>query len=102
MLATVAMTYGEIDPDNKADFLNNENIFEKLQEILSKELHPEVRKFTLIAVGLQAQKRFGKLAQHLQTLVAVLSKEERENVADILTGIYLQQKGVTFRWRRRH
>ena len=92
MLATVAMTYGEIDPDNKADFLNNENIFEKLQEILSKELHPEVRKFTLIAVGLQAQKRFGKLAQHLQTLVAVLSKEERENVADILTGIYLQQR----------
>ena len=86
LLATVAMTYGEID------FLVNNQIFGNLQKILAEEPHPFVRASAISAVGRQAQKDFKQVESQLQTLAGQVTKDERQALADILTEIYLEQR----------
>lgn len=86
LLATVAMTYGEID------FSVNNQIFGDLQKILAEEPHPFVRASAISAVGRQAQKNFRQVEPQLQTLAGQVTKDERQALADILTEIYLEQR----------
>ena len=86
LLATVAMTYGEID------FLVNNQIFGNLQKILAEEPHPFVRASAISAVGRQTQKNLNKIEQQLRILAGQVTKDERQTLADILTEIYLEQR----------
>ena len=92
LLVTVALTYGEIKSDEQPKILSIQQIFERLQNILTEELHPSVRYFVFFAIGRQAYQNFQQIELNLQNLVTKISTEERHKIAEILAEIYLDQR----------
>ncbi|KYC34574.1 hypothetical protein WA1_51200 [Scytonema hofmannii PCC 7110] len=92
LLATVALTYGKIKCDQRVGPLTVQQAVEHLQNILSEELHPRVREVALFAIGLQAYRAFEQVEPQLQDLISEITQKERQEVADILTEIYLDQR----------
>ena len=93
LLATVALTYGEIECNQRVGSLTAKQAVEQLQTILSKEeSHPRVREAALFAIGRQANRAFEQVESQLQDLVTQITRKERQKVAEILTEIYLEQR----------
>jgi hypothetical protein len=92
MLATVARTYGEIECIQGSDKLTPRDIFERLHTILQKEKHPFVREAILFAIGRQARLHFDAIEPQLQSLVAEVKENEREDIVRTLGDIYFEQR----------
>lgn len=92
LLATVALTYGKIECDQSIGTLTPQQAVQPLITVLLEELHPIVRKSALIAVGLQAERAFEQIEPQLQELVTSIKPKERQDIAEILTEIYLEQR----------
>ncbi|MBP0027030.1 SH3 domain-containing protein [Roseofilum sp. Guam] len=87
--STVALTYGELNTESI------ERIINYLKSILSDEKHPFVRSLAIVAIGMQSQKYFDDfqiIAPKLKGLVSEITQEERNEIANILTNIYLKQR----------
>ena len=92
MLATVARTYGEIECIERSGKLTPKDIFERLHTILQKEKHPFVREAILVAIGRQARLHFDAIEPQLQSLVAEVKDNEREDIVRTLGNIYFEQR----------
>jgi hypothetical protein len=92
LLATVARTYGEIECAQDIDKLTPRDIFEHLHAILQKEKHPFVREAILVAIGRQARLHFDEIEPQLQSLVAEVKENEREDIVRTLADIYFEQR----------
>lgn len=92
LLATVARTYGEIECIQGSDKLTPRDIFERLHTILQKEKHPFVREAILFAIGRQARLHFDAIEPQLQSLVAEVKENEREDIVRTLGDIYFEQR----------
>jgi len=87
--STVALTYGELNTESIERIINH------LQSILSDEKHPFVRSLAIVAVGMQSQKYFDDfkiIEPKLKGLVSEITQKERNEIANILTNIYLKQR----------
>ena len=91
LLATIAMTYGYIQYDELIDTNATDEASKRLQSILAEETHPFVRKYLLYAISFLAR-YFKEVEPMLQKLVAELGENERTEVVEILTKIYLNQR----------
>lgn len=93
LLATVALTYGKIECDQSIGTLTPLVAVQHLKIILLEELHPRVREIALFAIGCQANRAFDQVEPELQDLVSgQITQKERQEVAEILTEIYLKQR----------
>jgi len=93
LLATVALTYGKIECDQSIGTLTPLVAVQHLKIILLEELHPRVREIALFAIGCQANRAFDQAEPELQDLVSrQITQKERQEVAEILTKIYLAQR----------
>ncbi len=92
LLATVVRTYGEIECVQNIGKLTPGDIFERLHTILQKEKHPFVREAILFAIGRQARLHFDAIEPQLQSLVAEVKENEREDIVRVLTEIYFEQR----------
>jgi HEAT repeat protein len=93
LLTTVALTYGKIECDKSIGALTPLVAVQHLKIILLEELHPRVREIALFAIGCQANRAFDQVEPELQDLVSrQISQKERQEVAEILTQIYLEQR----------
>jgi len=93
LLATVALTYGKIECDKSIGTLTPLVAVQYLKIILLEELHPRVREIALFAIGCQAERAFDQVEPELQDLVSrQITQKERQEVAEILTEIYLKQR----------
>lgn len=92
LLATVALTYGEIECNQSVGTLTPQQAVQHLETILSEELHPRVREITLFAIGRQAYRAFNQVESHLQRLVSQITQKECQRFSEILTEIYLEQR----------
>ena len=91
LLATIAMTLGYIQYDELKDTNATDEASKRIQNILSEENHPFVRKYSLYAISFLAR-YFKEVEPMLQRLVGELSENERVEVVEILTKIYLDQR----------
>lgn len=92
LLATVARTYGEIDYIQGDNQLTPSDVFIRLHAIIEKEKHPFVREAVLFAIGRQARRDFEAIESELQALVGEVKEKERQNIVDILSDIYFEQR----------
>jgi hypothetical protein len=93
MLATIALTYGYIPYDLRIGPLTAEEGFLKLESILANDYeHSFVRIAVLRAISLKANERFDEIEPHLQHLVATIQPDEQSVIAEIITGLYLEQR----------
>lgn len=93
LLATVALTYGLIPYGQRIGFLAPEEGFRKLEAILTNEgEHPFVRIAVVRAISIQANERFDEIEPYLRHLVATLQPNERKQIVDIVTNVYLSQR----------
>jgi hypothetical protein len=92
LLATVVRTYGEIECVKNISELTPNDIFKRLHSILQKEKHPFVREAILFSIGRQARLHFDAIEPQLQSLVAEVNENEREDIVRVLTEIYLEQR----------
>lgn len=92
LLATVARTYGHIEYDPRIGSLTVDDAFDRLKRILSKEKHPDVRKAVMDAVKLQTRRDFEQVESLLPNLLEAVTEEERDDIVQMLTEIYLQQR----------
>jgi hypothetical protein len=92
MMATIALTYGEIDYSAPHSQLTFSEAFERLMMIMGAEVHPQVRTAVVLAVGSLAERHFEQVEPHLRRLVRELPEHERQDIIKILVGIYTQQR----------
>ncbi|BAS59489.1 VCBS repeat-containing protein [Leptolyngbya boryana NIES-2135] len=92
LLATVARTYGEIEPQPELGQLTASSIVDRLQQMLQGEKHPFVREAILFALCRQARSHFDEIEFQLQSLVANLQESEWQEIADLLSDIYVEQR----------
>lgn len=92
LLATVALTYGNIECTQYSNKLTPRDIFQRLHAILQKEKHPFVRAAILFAIGRQARLYFDAIEPQLQSLVTEVKENEREAIVKTLGDIYLEQR----------
>jgi Bacterial SH3 domain len=93
LLATVALTYGKIECDKSIGTLTPLVAVQHLKIILLEELHPHIREIALFAIGCQANRAFDQVEPELEDLVSrQITQKERQEVAEILTEIYLEQR----------
>lgn len=93
LLLAVAFTYGELDYTLDGP-ISADHGFRWLQHILATERHPKVRTAAVVAISMQAKRRFAKVEPLMQTLVAEVMKEERDEVVRILADIYQEQRAA--------
>ena len=91
LLATIALTYGEIDYEHGGP-LSAEEVFTRLKLMLRDEVHPYVRTAVVIAIARQAERDFDRVAPELQKLLADVAISEREEIVKILVRIYRKQR----------
>lgn len=92
LLATVALTYGNIECTQYSNQLTPRDIFQRLHAILQKEKHPFVRAALLCAIGRQARLHFDAIEPQLQSLVTEVKENERKAIVETLGDIYLEQR----------
>jgi len=92
LLATVALAYGEIECDERVHPFTASQAFENLQKILKPEKHPLVRQAVIIAMGSQLRRNFEELKSKLLEVTTEITLKERDEVVNILTDIYLDQR----------
>jgi len=94
MMATIALTYGEIDYSVPNSQLTFSEAFERLKIIMDSEVHPQVRTAVVLAIGSLAERYFEQIEPHLWRLVQMLPEHERQDIINILVGIYAQQRAA--------
>ena len=92
MMATIALTYGEIDYSVPNSLLTFNEAFERLKIIMDNEVHPQVRTAVVLAIGSLAERYFEQVEPQLRGLVQLLPEHERQDIINILVGIYAQQR----------
>lgn len=92
LLATVALTYGEIQPDRGNWPLGPEILCANLRSILMEEFHPFVRRYAFEAIERQALQNFELVVQLLQDLLSQIHLQDRPAVVEILAKTYLHQR----------
>lgn len=91
LLATIAYVYGDIEYNNPGP-LTADEAFIRLRMMLETEQHPLVRNAVVLAIAQQARKQFDVVEPLLRNVIAVVTKEERGQIVEILTAIYLDQR----------
>jgi len=110
LLATVALTYGEIECDERSILITIQQVIDYLQNILLEEVHPLVREAALFAIGRQVERIFKQIkakpedlssdplyrivTHQLPELVAKLTRRECQKFVDKLTEVYLDQRAI--------
>jgi hypothetical protein len=92
LLATVALTYGEIRADRGEWPLGPEILCANLRSILMEELHPFVRKYAFAAIEKQALQNFEMVVRLLQDLLSQIQIQDRPAVVEIFVKTYLHQR----------
>ena len=92
VLSTVVRAYGEFNYIQGDNFLTPQDIFIQFHKRLKEEKHPFVRKAILFAIGRQARRDFESIERYLQELVAEVRESERQDIVDILSDIYFEQR----------
>jgi hypothetical protein len=92
LLATVALTYGEIRADRGEWPLSPELLCANLRSILMEELHPFVRSSAFAAIEKQALQNFDMVVRLLQDLLSQIQLQDRPAVVEIFTKTYLHQR----------
>ncbi len=102
MLATVALTYGRMKasfpepqpPAARESLLipTGRQIFTRLRDILAAEPHPFVRWVSLQAMMRRTDGTFESVAPSLRACISQVTLEERGDLVEWLTGLYLRQR----------
>lgn len=91
LLMALAFAYGEIDYSREGP-VSADQAFQWLRQVLAAERHPRVRTAAVVAISLQARRRFAQVEPLMQKVVAEAMSEERDEVVRILTEIYQDQR----------
>lgn len=91
-IATIALTYGEIDYSIPHKPLTLDESFKQLLDILNKEAHPIIRNAVGIAIASLAVNNFDQVESHIKKVVDKLSSNERQVIITIFMNIYKQQR----------
>lgn len=92
LLATVALTYGEIRADRGEWPLGPELLCANLQSILMEEFHPFIRNYAFAAIEKQALQNFEMVVRLLQDLLSQIQLQDRPAVVEIFAKTYLHQR----------
>jgi hypothetical protein len=92
LLATVALTCGEIQCDERVGALTANKVFNQLSKILTAEGHWLVREAVITATCNQTRRHFEQIERELQTLVANVTDSECKKIVETLTEVYLEQR----------
>ena len=88
----LAYTYGELDYDGGGGALTADAGFQRLRQILAREVRPAVRRAAVRAIVGQARARFGLVEPLLPGLLGEMMADEHGEVVRQLTGVYLDQR----------
>jgi hypothetical protein len=92
LIATVALTYGDIRADRGEWPLGPEILCANLQSILMEEVHPFVRHHAFAAIEKQALQNFELVVRLLQDLLSQIQLRDRPAVVEIFVKTYLYQR----------
>ena len=92
LIATVALTYGDIRADRGDWPLGPEILCANLQSILMEEVHPFVRRHAFAAIEKQALQNFELVVRLLQDLLSQIQLRDRPAVVEIFVKTYLYQR----------
>ena len=92
LIATVALTYGDIRADRGEWPLGPEILCANLQSILMEEIHPFVRRYAFAAIEKQALQNFELVVRLLQDLLSQIQLQDRPAVVEIFIKTYLYQR----------
>ena len=92
LLITLTSAYGEIEYDDRPAGLTVDEGFKRLRNILADERHPKIRGAVFKAIKRQSEHHFDDVEPVLRTLVAEVTEDERVEIVQILTKIYLEQR----------
>lgn len=92
MLATVIMTYGQINYDEGNQTLKADDVFKRFLKMLEKERNRFIRTAIVIAITFQARDHFDMVEEKLKRLLPEVTPNEREEIVKILKEIYLKQR----------
>jgi hypothetical protein len=92
MLATVILTYGQINYGEGNQQLKASEAFKRLLAMLEKERHNFIRTAIAIAITFQARYHFEMVEEQLKWLLPEVTPKEREDLVKILNDIYMEQR----------
>lgn len=91
-LATVILAYGNLNFEQIRDRQLPGKVFERLRSVLADENHQFVRRSVLWAAMLQARRNFTKVSTLVQELSGEIVLDERAELIQDLTELYLEQR----------
>lgn len=92
VLATIVLTYGKLNCDNKNSPLNTIQVFDKLHQILQAETEPFIRRAVISGIGMQLLRHFEELEPKLLEITPEFDTLDCDNVVDALVDIYSDQR----------
>lgn len=92
ILATIVLTYGQIDYGEGNRLLKADDAFKRLLKMLETERHRFIRTAIVIAITFQAQDHFEMVEEQLRWLLPEVTSNEREEIVKILKQVYLKQR----------
>lgn len=92
LLATIVMTYGQINYDEGSRLLNADDAFKRLLKLMETERHRFVRTAIVLAITFQALDHFEMVEEQLRWLLPEVTPNEREEIVKILKQVYLKQR----------
>jgi hypothetical protein len=93
LLATVALSYGQIQYDNNAHNLNTQRAFKYLDRILDKDKTSQfVRQSVVFAILLLSYRYLEQVDEQLRKFTSKFTTNERKGFIELLCLLYLEQR----------
>jgi hypothetical protein len=92
LLSLLALSLGYLETDQDDAAFPPERIFRELRAILAASRRPAVRRYVLIAAGLQAVRNYDLAAPLLSDVLAEIALAERSILVEVFTRAYLEQR----------
>jgi hypothetical protein len=92
MLATVILTWGQINYSEGNQILKADEVFKRLRMMLETEHQPFIRSAIVKAITLQTLNYFDMIEEQLRRLLPEVTPAEREEIVNDLKEIYLKQR----------